>query len=53
LMESVQVDEAFSKLIIRRKILLSLIRDDGWEWSDLQAGSFNHEMVLNKEGRIV
>ncbi len=48
-----QVDESFAKLLTRRKILLSLIRDDGWEWGDLQAGSFNHEIVLNKKGRSI
>lgn len=48
--KSKQVDESYGKLNTRRKILLSLIRDDGWEWGDLQAGSFNHEMILNEKG---
>ncbi|MBK5278238.1 MAG: hypothetical protein JJE09_05175 [Bacteroidia bacterium] len=43
-------EEEYTKLVARRKLLLSLIRDDGWEWSDLQAGSFNHELKLNKDG---
>jgi hypothetical protein len=34
-------NEVFDNLNTRRKLLLSLIRDDGWEWSDLEAGSFN------------
>jgi hypothetical protein len=46
-------NEEFTKLVTRRKILLSLIQDDGWEWSDLQAGSFNHEMKLNEKGRSI
>jgi hypothetical protein len=41
------VDLAYEKIMSRRRLLLSLIKDDGWEWNDLQAGSFNHEMIFN------
>ncbi|MFT7149487.1 MAG: hypothetical protein ACI82Q_001346 [Nonlabens sp.] len=47
------VNNEFTKLLNRRKILLSLIRDDGWEWSDLQAGSYNHELKLGKDGHSI
>ncbi len=46
-------EEEYTKLLTRRKLLLSLIQDDGWEWSDLQAGSFNHELKLNKKGHSI
>jgi hypothetical protein len=38
------MDEELTKLGDRRKLLLSLIRDDGWVWDDLKAGSYTHEM---------
>ncbi len=36
---------AYEKIGSRRRLLLSLIQDDGWEWDDLQAGSYNHEIT--------
>lgn len=36
----------YARLTGRRKLLLSLINDDGWEWGDLQAGAYNHEMQV-------
>lgn len=38
---------AYEKIKSRRRLLLSLIKDDGWNWNDLQAGSYNHEMIFN------
>lgn len=35
-------------LSARRRLLLSLIKDDGWEWDDLQAGGYDHEMSMIK-----
>jgi hypothetical protein len=40
---------AYEKIKSRRRLLLSLIKDDGWEWNDLQAGSYNHEMIFTSE----
>ncbi len=40
------VDLAYEKIKSRRRLLLSLIKDDGWNWNDLQAGSYNHEMIF-------
>ena len=40
------VDLAYEKIKSRRSLLLSLIKDDGWEWNDLQASSYNHEMIF-------
>lgn len=37
------VDTVFEKLASRRKLLLALVKDDGWEWHDLDAGSYDHE----------
>ncbi len=37
---------AYEKIKSRRRLLLSLIKDDGWKWKDLQAGSYNHEMIF-------
>ena len=28
----------------RRRLLLSLLKDDGWEWSDLVVGGYDHEL---------
>ncbi|TDD99317.1 ion channel [Flavobacterium cellulosilyticum] len=38
------VDLEYNKLKTRRQLLLSLIKDDGWEWTDLNTGSYNHEI---------
>jgi hypothetical protein len=37
-----------ARLSGRRRLLLSLIKDDGWEWEDLQAGAYDHEMSVIK-----
>jgi hypothetical protein len=42
------VDIEYEKLRTRRRLLLSLIKDDGWEWTDLSCGSYNHEIVLQE-----
>ncbi|MCF8373467.1 MAG: potassium channel family protein [Bacteroidales bacterium] len=42
-------DLAYEKIKLRRRLLLSLIKDDGWEWNDLQAGSYNHEMIFTSK----
>jgi hypothetical protein len=36
------VDLEYEKLRTRRR-LLSLLKDDGWEWTDLNCGSYNHD----------
>lgn len=46
LIQGETVDVAYKKTKSRRRLLLSLIKDDGWEWKDLQAGSYNHEMIF-------
>lgn len=46
LIQGETVDLAFENIKSRRRLLLSLIKDDGWEWNDLQAGSYNHEMIF-------
>ncbi len=47
LIQGKTVDLAYEKIKSRRRLLLSLIKDDGWERNDLQAGSFNHEMIFS------
>jgi hypothetical protein len=42
------VDLEYDKLKTRRRLLLSLLRDDGWEWADLKSGSYNHEINMNE-----
>jgi hypothetical protein len=42
------VDLEYDKLRTRRRLLLSLLKDDGWEWTDLNCGSYNHEMIMNE-----
>lgn len=42
------VDLEYEKLKTRRQLLLSLIKDDGWEWSDLNTGSYNHEIKMSE-----
>ena len=42
------VDLEYEKLRTRRRLLLSLIKDDGWEWIDLNCGSYNHEIIMNE-----
>jgi hypothetical protein len=42
-----EVDLEYKKLTTRRRLLLSLIKDDGWEWTDLNCGSYNHEIIMN------
>ncbi|MEZ7499026.1 potassium channel family protein [Flavobacterium sp. Arc3] len=39
-----KVDLEYAKLKTRRRLLLSLIKDDGREWADLNCGSYNHEI---------
>lgn len=46
LIQGKTADLAYEKIKSRRRLLLSLIKDDGWEWNDLQAGSYNHEMIF-------
>jgi hypothetical protein len=43
-----KVDLDYEKLRTRRRLLLSLIEDDGWEWADLNCGSYSHEITMNK-----
>jgi hypothetical protein len=43
------VDLAYEKIKSRRRLLLSLIQDDGWKWNDLQAGSYNHEIFFTSK----
>jgi len=40
---------AYEKIESRRRLLLSLIKDDGWNWNDLQAGSYNHKMIFTNK----
>jgi len=42
------IDLEYKKLRIRRRLLLSLIKDDGWEWTDLKSGSYNHEIIISE-----
>lgn len=42
------VDLEYEKLKTRRQLLLSLIKDDGWEWTDLNTGSYNHEINMSE-----
>ncbi|WP_366186528.1 potassium channel family protein [Flavobacterium ovatum] len=34
----------YEKLTTRRRLLLSLLKDDGWDWADLVSGAYDHEM---------
>jgi hypothetical protein len=29
-------------------IIIVSIEDDGWEWADLNCGSYSHEITMNK-----
>jgi hypothetical protein len=42
------VDLEYKKLRTRRRLLLSLIKDDGWEWADLKTGNYNHEIIISE-----
>lgn len=42
------VNLEYEKLKTRRQLLLSLIKDDGWEWTDLNTGSYNHEINMSE-----
>jgi hypothetical protein len=42
------VNAAYASLGARRRLLLSLVKDDGWEWDDLEAGSYDHEISIIK-----
>ncbi len=46
LIQDKTTDLAYENIKSRRRLLLSLIKDDGWDWNDLQAGSYNHEMIF-------
>jgi hypothetical protein len=46
LIENKEIDLAYEKIKSRRRLLLSLIKDDGWKWNDLQADSYNHEIIF-------
>src|SRR5660397_50690 len=49
LIQGETLDLAYEKIKSRRRLLLSLIKDDGWNWNDLQAGSYNHEMIFTSK----
>lgn len=40
------IDLEYKKLTTRRRLLLSLLKDDGWKWDDLHAGSYDHEINM-------
>lgn len=42
------VDREYAKLKTRRRLLLSLIKDDGWEWTDRNSGGYNHEIDMSE-----
>jgi len=42
------IDLEYKKLRTRRRLLLSLIKDDGWKWTDLNTGSYNHEIIISE-----
>ena len=48
IIQNPDVETAYKNLSARRRLLLSLIKDDGWEWEDLQAGTYDHEMSMIK-----
>ena len=37
-----EVSAEYTELSARRRLLLALIKDDGWEWDDLEAGAYDH-----------
>jgi len=41
-----RIDLEYEKLITRRRLLLSLLIDDGWGWDDLHTGSYDHEINM-------
>jgi hypothetical protein len=47
ILSGTKVDLEYKKLTTRRR-LLSLIKDDGGEWVDLQCGSYNHEIIMEE-----
>jgi hypothetical protein len=48
ILSGTKVDLEYKKLTTRRRLLLSLIKDDGWEWVDIQCGSYNHEIIMEE-----
>ncbi len=42
MVRSEQIESNYENLIDRRRLLLSLIKDDGWQWKDLEAGAYDH-----------
>lgn len=37
---------AYDFLSKRRRLLLALIKDDGWEWDDIHAGEYDHKVSI-------
>lgn len=37
---------AFVNISGRRRLLLALVKNDGWEWKDIHAGEYDHEMNM-------
>jgi hypothetical protein len=40
------IEQGYGDIMSRRRLLLSLIKDDGWNWTDLQAVKYNHETIF-------
>lgn len=38
--------QEYQKISPRRRLLLALVNDDGWEWRDISAGTYNHEIIF-------
>jgi hypothetical protein len=41
-----EIELAYTNLSCRRRLLLALIKDDGWEWDDIHAGEYDHEISM-------
>lgn len=42
ILEEKDVFQAYDNISSRRRLLLALVKDDGWEWEDLHAGEYDH-----------
>lgn len=42
--EGKEIAHKYQRIVSRRRLLMALVNDDGWEWEDINAGTYNHEI---------
>lgn len=45
-LQNKDIELAYNNLSRRRSLLLALIKDDGWNWDDIHAGEYDHEISI-------